>query len=113
MKKRILAAVLTLAMMFSLAVSASAANNVIRTEDVKISVDGKTIDVPQGSIWISEDGYTMVGARALAEGFGAKIVWDSATRTAAITGAGMADIQQALANAKEARDAAYLAAVGR
>ena len=53
MKKRILAAVLTLAMMFSLAVSASAANNVIRTEDVKISVDGKTIDVPQGSIWIS------------------------------------------------------------
>ena len=79
MKKRILAAVLTLAMMFSLAVSASAANNVIRTEDVKISVDGKTIDVPQGSIWISEDGYTMVGARALAEGFGAKIVWDSAT----------------------------------
>ena len=34
-------------------------------------------------------------------------------RTTAITGAGMADIQQALANAKEARDAAYLAAVGR
>ena len=44
MKKRILAAVLTLAMMFSLAVSASAANNVIRTEDVKISVDGKAIE---------------------------------------------------------------------
>ena len=34
-------------------------------------------------------------------------------RTTAITGAGMADIQQALADAKEARDEAYLAAVGR
>ena len=44
MRKRVLAAVLTLAMVFSLSVSASAANNVIRTEDVKISVDGKTID---------------------------------------------------------------------
>ena len=70
MRKRVLAAVLTLAMMFSLSVSASAANTTIRTEDVKISVDGKAIDVPKGSIWISEDGYTMVGARALAEGFG-------------------------------------------
>lgn len=73
MKKRILAAVLTpgddVQPQRQLA---SAANNVIRTEDVKISVDGKAIDVPKGSIWISEDGYTMVGARALAEGFGAK-----------------------------------------
>ena len=69
MRKRVLAAVLTLAMMFSLSVSASAANTTVRTEDVKISVDGKTVDVPKGSIWISEDGYTMVGARALAEGF--------------------------------------------
>ena len=86
MRKRVLAAVLTLAMMFSLSVSASAANTTIRTEDVKISVDGKAIDVPKGSIWISEDGYTMVGARALAEGFGAEIKWDSATRTAVITG---------------------------
>ncbi len=68
MRKRVLAAVLTLAMMFSLSVSASAANTTVRTEDVKISVDGKTVDVPKGSIWISEDGYTMVGARALAEG---------------------------------------------
>ena len=86
MRKRILAAVLTLAMVFSLSVSASAANSTIRTEDVKISVDGKVIDVPKGSIWISEDGYTMVGARALAEGLGAEIKWDSATRTAVITG---------------------------
>ena len=36
MRKRILAAVLTLAMVFSLSVSASAANSTIRTEDVKI-----------------------------------------------------------------------------
>ena len=34
MRKRVLAAVLTLAMVFSLSVSASAVNNVIRTEDV-------------------------------------------------------------------------------
>ena len=34
-------------------------------------------------------------------------------RTAAITGAGMAEIQQALLGAKTARDEAYLAAVGR
>lgn len=34
-------------------------------------------------------------------------------RTAAITGAGMAQIRQALAEAKQARDEAYLAAVGR
>ena len=34
-------------------------------------------------------------------------------RTAAITGAGMADIQQALLDVKTARDEAYLAAVGR
>ena len=73
-------------MMFSLSVSASAANTTVRTEDVKISVDGKTVDVPKGSIWISEDGYTMVGARALAEGVGAEIKWDSATRTAVIKG---------------------------
>lgn len=86
MRKRLLAAVLTLAMMFGLAVNASAANTTVRTENVKISVDGKVIDVPKGSIWISEDGYTMVGARALAEGLGAEIKWDSATRTAAITG---------------------------
>ena len=34
-------------------------------------------------------------------------------RTTAITGAGTAAIQQALQNAKTARDEAYLAAVGR
>ena len=67
MRKRVLAAVLTLAMMFSLSVSASAANTTVRTEDVQISVDGKTVDVPQGASWFSEDGYTMVGARLLSK----------------------------------------------
>ena len=38
---------------------------------------------------------------------------ESYDRTDAITGAGMADIRQALAQARETRDAAYLAAVGR
>ena len=38
---------------------------------------------------------------------------ESYDRTDAITGSGMADIRQALAEAREARDAAYLAAVGR
>lgn len=86
MKKRIFAVILAAAMAFSLVTNASAANNVIRTSDVSISIDGQVVDVPDGSIWISEDGYTMVGARALAEGFGASIQWNSATRTAEITG---------------------------
>lgn len=86
MKKRILAVTLALAMTCSLALNASAANNNIRTTDVNISVDGTALDIPEGSIWISEDGYTMVGARALAEGFGGSIQWNSATRTAEITG---------------------------
>lgn len=86
MKKRLSALVLSLAMACSLTLDASAANNVIRTSDVNISVDGVTVEVPDGSIWISEDGYTMVGARALAEGLGASIQWNSATRTAEITG---------------------------
>lgn len=86
MKKRLSALALSLAMACSLTLNASAANNVIRTSDVSISVDGVTVDVPAGSIWISEDGYTMVGARALAEGLGASIQWNSATRTAEITG---------------------------
>lgn len=86
MKKRLSALALSLAMACSLTLNASAANNVIRTSDVNISVDGVTVDVPAGSIWISEDGYTMVGARALAEGLGASIQWNSATRTAEITG---------------------------
>lgn len=86
MKKRIFAVILAATMAFSLVTTASAANNVIRTNDVNISIDGQVVDVPAGSIWISEDGYTMVGARALAEGFGASIQWNSATRTAEITG---------------------------
>lgn len=57
-------------MVCGLTLNASAANNVIRTSDVNISVDGVTVEVPDGSIWISEDGYTMVGTalwqRALA-----------------------------------------------
>lgn len=48
-------------MVCGLTLNASAANNVIRTSDVNISVDGVTVEVPDGSIWISEDGYTMVG----------------------------------------------------
>lgn len=86
MRRRMVTITLALVMMLSLTVNASASNQVIRTEDVKISVDGKQIDVPKGAIWISEDGYTMVGARALAEGLGGKISWNSATHTAEING---------------------------
>ena len=56
MRKRILAAVLTLAMVFSLSVSASAANSTIRTEDVRLSASGKAIDLPEASIGYSGDG---------------------------------------------------------
>ena len=86
MKRRFCAILMALVMVFSLSVTSYAANNVVKTTDVKISVDGKTVDVPAGSIWISEDGYTMVCARDLAKAAGASIKWDSASRTAQITG---------------------------
>ena len=45
MRKRVLAAVLTLAMMFSLSVSASAANTTVRTEDVKCKYESGVLRV--------------------------------------------------------------------
>lgn len=86
MNKRFFALILALAMLCGLTLQASAANTVIRTEDVKLTVDGTPIDAPKGSIWISEDGTTMVSARALSDSLGGTIKWNSAARTAEITG---------------------------
>jgi len=85
MKKRIIAIVLTLVMVLGLSAAYALPTNV-RTKDLKCTVDGVAVDLPDGYMWISEDGYTMVGARALVEAAGGKIAWDSATRTAVITG---------------------------
>lgn len=86
MKRRVFSILMALAMVLSLSVCSYAANTNVKSTDVKISVDGKLIDVPKGNIWISEDGYTMVSARDLASAAGASIKWDSASRTAVITG---------------------------
>ena len=86
MKRRIFAVLMAVVMVLSLSVCSYASNTVVKSTDVKLSVDGKAVNVPAGRIWVSEDGYTMVAARDLAEAVGGTIKWDSATRTAQITG---------------------------
>lgn len=75
--KRFLGALLTLAMLLSLSLTASGADGGLR-----ILVDGAPLDA--SGAYINERGSTMVPLRALAEAMGCAVDWDPATGTVSI-----------------------------
>lgn len=82
MKKRVLCMVLAVVMLFSLSVSAFAAQS-----DVSIVIDNKEVEftASSGDPFVDENGRTQVPLRMVMEQFGCKVEWSSANNAAVIT----------------------------
>ena len=77
--KRVYSILLTLAMLLTLSLTASGADN----PSLRILVDGVPLDA--SGAYINDNGTTMVPLRAVAEALGCDVAWDPKTQTVSIT----------------------------
>lgn len=82
MKKRLLCMVLAVVMLFSLSMSAFAAQS-----DVSIEIDGNAVQFTEssGEPFVDENGRTQVPLRVVMEQYGCKVEWDGANNAAVIS----------------------------